>query len=546
LRYKYQILALFVFLLGSLPCFSQDDAWFYIRAKDTVFNPEFKMERGKMTYQGTDQALKRIFDKYEIKAFKKTYKKAKKEHLKRTFFVISDKKELCYDLLSYKPETFIFGEIINEEDKRIFEPNDYGLTSTIGDNIGLQANLDYLDFMEVPKAWYYTTGSPNTIIGIADARVDTSNIEFRSKTVALRKTSYSKGHGIGVASIAAAQGNNGYGIPGICYDCSIKTSGYGEFKTLSHAMELSRAGAKVVNCSWVGSKYYETAQLAINEMFENGTIIVAGAGNRSWKQTHGEKIYYPASYDHVISVSSVMYKHERVADNTLIADKGYPYASNIRGYVGRSVGFKDNDITKKEHIWPASTTTLNPFVDLLAPSAGVLRFSKYVEDNSIDYIQFEASSPSAPFVAGTIGLMYSLNPCLPADEVETILKFTSMNIDHIEANRPFSGNYGSGILNVGNAVEMVYKLYTSDEISIIEDQVFSRWDFKLTAFSRRVVIREQQFIDDATFDLKAKNRIVIGENTILRPNENGFISLKIDPDLEKECDLVLREGFMPD
>jgi hypothetical protein len=58
-----------------------------------------------------------------------------------------------------------------------------------------------------------------------------------------------------------------------------------------------------------------------------------------------------------------------------------------------------------------------------------------------------------------------------------------------------------------------------------------------------VVIRDQQFIDDATFDLKAKNRIVIKGNTILKPNYNGHISLKIDPDLKKECDLEHREGF---
>jgi len=525
------------------PVFSQGDSWFYIRAKDSLFQPEFKIEQEGMVYQGDDVTLKEIFEKYHIIEFKKTYKKAKKEHLKKTFFVIADKKELCYELLKFAADKFTFGEIINEEDKKIFEPNDYGLTSTIGENIGAQANLDYLDFLDLPKAWYYTTGSPSTIIGISDARVDTSNYDFKHKTTVLRRSSYSKGHGSGVASIAAAQGNNGYGIPGVCYDCSIKTSDYGEFRNLSQAMELSNAGAKVVNCSWVGSKYYDTAQLAINEMFENGTIVVAGAGNKSWKQTKGEKLYYPASYDHVISVATAMYKYESIEDNTIIADKGYPFASNIRGYIGRSVGFKDKDVTKEDHIWPVSTTTLNPYVDLLAPSVGILRFSKYIEEDELVYIQYEASSPSAPLVSGAIGLMYSLNPCLPLDEVETILKLTSMNIDHIKANKPFAGNYGAGILNVGDAVKMVYDLYTPTETAYIEDQVFSRWNFKLTSLSDEVVIRDQQFIDNATLELKAKNRIVIKENTILKPNYNGHITLKIDPDLEMECDLELREGF---
>jgi hypothetical protein len=530
-------------MLGSIPVLSQDESWFYIRAKDSLFVPEFNEVNDEMVYQGNNEMLKEIFEKYEIKVFKRTYRNSKKENLKKTFFVIADKKELCYDLLKFASDKFTFGEIINEEDKKIFEPNDYGLTSTIGENLGAKANLDYLDFLDVPKAWYYTTGSPSTIIGISDARVDTSNIEFKNKTTILSRSPYSKGHGTGVASIAAAQGNNGYGIPGVCYDCSIYTSSYGENKNLSQLMELSKAGARVVNCSWIGSIYYETAQEVIDEMFENGTIVVAGAGNRSWKQTKGKKLYYPASYRNVISVATAMYRHEKIEDNTLIADKGYPYASNIRGYLGRSIGFKDKDTTKTHHIWPTSTTTLNPHIDILAPSVGILRFSKYIENDELVYVQYEASSPSVPLVTGAIGLMYSLNPCLPVDEVETILKFTSMNIDHIEANKQFSGNYGAGMLNVGKAVKMVYNLYTSSETAYIEDQTFSRWKFKLTSQSKEVIIRNQQFRENATLDIKAKNRIVIKGNTILKPNYNGHITLKIEPDLKMKCDLELRDGF---
>ncbi len=40
----------------------------------------------------------------------------------------------------------------------------------------------------------------------------------------------SKGHGSAVASIAASQGDNEYGVPGICYDCSIYATQYGIFK----------------------------------------------------------------------------------------------------------------------------------------------------------------------------------------------------------------------------------------------------------------------------------------------------------------------------
>ena len=56
-------------------------------------------------------------------------------------------------------------------------------------------------------------------------------------------------------------------------------------------------------------------------------------------------------------------------------------------------------------------------------------------------------------------------------------------------------------------------------------------------------MQNQQFTEAVVFELKAKNKIVIGENTIIKPNKNGSIILKIDATIEKQCDLVLREGF---
>lgn len=521
---------------------SQEESWFYLRAKDTLFNPVFEETITGMKYAGDDQNLKAILDEYEIYDFKKTFRNAKKEDLKRTFFVRANSWELMSDLLRKANHIFNFGELINEEDQKIFEPNDYGLTSTIGENTGLQVYLDYLDFLEVPKAWYYTTGSRDIAIGISDGAVDTTNLDFKGKTKVYRNSPVARGHGYSQAANAAAQGDNGYGIPGICYDCSIAATRYGHSRSLWQLLELSRDGVKVINCSWIGGRYYETAQAAIDEMFENGTIIVASSGNKDWQKTKGEKLYYPASYDKVISVSSAMHRYEKITDNLLTSAKGNPYGENIRGYLGRTVGFKGHDMDNPEVIFRVSVATLNPQVDLLAPTVGLFRFSKFILDDELLYSTSETTSGASPQVSGTIGLMFSLYPCLPVDEVETILKFTSWNIDHIEANRYFDGMYGAGMLNTGRAVKMVHDLYNPEEVAIIENQDFSRWDFKLTAFSKEVHIRNQKFREDATFELKAKNQIVIGANTVLKPGANGSVVLRIDPDIEKECELRLREN----
>ena len=99
MRLKSSNLLILLFLSFSISVVSQEDSWFYIKAKDTLFQPKFENDKGLLSYQGDDHILKEIFEKYQIKEFKKTYKKAKKEDLKKTFFVISDRKELCYELL---------------------------------------------------------------------------------------------------------------------------------------------------------------------------------------------------------------------------------------------------------------------------------------------------------------------------------------------------------------------------------------------------------------------------------------------------------------
>lgn len=530
------------FLFFSLhSAYSQNRAWFYLRANDTLFQPSFENVDNQLIYKGNDVRLKSVLENHKIYTFKKTLRKASKKNYNKTFFVISEDESLLEELLSKTSHIFKSGEIIPEADKKIFEPNDYGLTSTIGENLGFQVNLDYYDYLDLPKAWYYTTGSPEIVIGISDAQVDTSNIEFKYKTKVLKGSGFYNGHGSGVAAIAAAQGDNAYGIPGICYDCSIYSTNFGDFTRYSDLSALAQAGARVINASWVGEYRSDESQKVIDKLFENGAIIVAAAGNKNWIQVDkGKKLYYPASHNHVISVSTVMYKHDAVADNIKLLDGNY-FAENIKGYLGRTVGFKDNDTLNPYHIYPVSVTTLNKAVDILAPSAGQFKFSRFVKNGSMDYIASEATSAAAPVVSGAIGLMFSLYPCLPLGEVESILKLTSINIDDIDVNRPYTGTYGSGALNIGNAVEMVFQLYSEKETAYIQNQNFSRWDFKLTSLSEAVVIRNQKFTDEARLNLQAKNKIVIKKNTVLRPNAKGSFSFKINPSLQKECELKLRD-----
>ncbi len=540
----------FLFILIVFFPFSvlaQDEAWFYFRAHDTVFSPSFEKTDDFLNYIGSDSRLKTVLGQYKIKTFKKTWKHAKRENLRKTFFVIADREDLLDHLLMDASHLFEFGEIIAEEDKKIFEPNDYGLTSTIGENIGAQVNLDYLDVLEVPNAWYYTTGSRDVIIGISDGSIDSTDIEFAGKTKIVQSSTLSNGHGYSVAQSAAGQGDNAYGTPGVCYDCSIYATNYRHFQTLEQLVELSRLGAKVINCSWGITTYYQTAQDAIYEIFDNGTVVVAIGHNKSFAESKGEIYYYPASYDKVIAVSSASHRYADYRENIRIEEaKDLYFVENIRYYVGRTAGFNNNDTLQQPYLYPVSIRNLNDQIDIVAPSVGIFRYSELALNNKIDVSQFNQTSGVAPLVTGTVGLMFSLYPCLPVDEVESILKLTSTNIDDISANKPYAGLYGAGMMNTGKAVKMVFDMFAEKEPVKIENQRFNRWDFKLTSLSD-VLFQNQEFTENATLELTSKKGITILENTILKPNANGGIHLKINPALEKECELRLRDpGILDD
>ncbi len=276
-------------------------------------------------------------------------------------------------------------------------------------------------------------------------------------------------------------------------------------------------------------------------MFKEGIIVVAAAGNRNFNMTKGKVFSYPASYRHVISVSSGMYRHENPLDNILQLENGIYYTSNLRGSVGMTMGFPENDTLQEPYVFPVSTAMLNTEVDILAPTAELLMFQEFINKGEVRNYKFETTSGATPLVSGTIGLMFSLYPCLPAEEVEPILKITALNVDDVPGNKRFAGLYGAGLLQTGKAIKLLHHLKNENETAYIENQNFSRWDFKVKGVSKEIVIRNQTFSDGSTLEVESKNRIRLTANTVLKPNKSGKIHLKINPKLKNECDLQTRK-----
>lgn len=291
----------------------------------------------------------------------------------------------------------------------IFDPS----TMYVPDDYSIAFTTDYaLDLINAIGAWQYTTGDPNVLLGITDENFDLTHEELVGKIAFGGSTGLpSVYHGTAVAVTAAGATNNGLGKSSIGHDCRLIL----EIMNYNGMLVARDNGAKVINASWHdgGCTFNSYSQAIMDELYNDGVVVIAAAGNGNVTCGTSYGTAYPAGYNHVISVTSVgpNDNHER-----------YP-----------------GD--------PASAHQHNASVDISAPGYDVP-----LTVSAGWYLTGNGTSFAAPFVTGTAGLMLSVNPCLTVDQVETILKSTSVDIDAL--NPTYAGLIGEGRLDAEAAVAM--------------------------------------------------------------------------------------------
>lgn len=293
------------------------------------------------------------------------------------------------------------------------QPNDYTVTFT--------SNWA-LDLINANGAWNVTTSNPDVNIAISDMNFYSNHEELIGKINYYDESNpLSKNHGTAVATIAAGNTNNGVGLSSIGYNSSLSLYRMNYNEVLS----ASYAGARVINISWASScSFNPYVQNALTEVYNNGTFIVAAAGNGG-NCGGPSNLVYPAAYDHVFAVTSVGYQ------------------DNIEKVIG--------DSTTRHQT--------NSSVDICAPGHDVPLTGAPGE-----YTTSSGTSFAAPYVTGTVGLMLAANPNITNDEIDSILRITATNID--ELNSDYVGKIGSGRLNSANAVAMAFKMI---EETVVDD-----------------------------------------------------------------------------
>ena len=163
-----------------------------------------------------------------------------------------------------------------------------------------------------------TTGGNETIVAVLDTGIDRNHEELSGKVIAEINFTDSPtqsdvhGHGTHVAGIIGAR-DDGLGVSGVAPGCSLQNvkvaSDIGSCQASNLAQGIIWAvdnGASVINISIEFEGPSLALERAINYAWEQGTLVVAAAGNRS-----SDAPTYPAYYQNCLSVSAVK------DDNTL-------------------------------------------------------------------------------------------------------------------------------------------------------------------------------------------------------------------------------------
>lgn len=541
---------IYCFLFCSSIGLAKQNAKFYLEFADLNFVPSVtKNNDGTLTLITDNSQINAIYRKYVIYSFERIAPKALSINLQKTYAIECSNIQLMDDLHNNFPNIYVMVEKIDKpiDGGILYTPNDYTLLES---SLGSDYEQNYLDAINAEEAWDITHGSPDVLIGIADTGFQLAHEELANKNATLlgSNTGYpSNWHGTDVTGLAAGETNNNKGISSIGFDSGLIVkvgTGYVPYFT-----SLVENGAKVLNGSWYttittnGGTPNITDQNLINDYTDQNVVVVIAAGNgpgSGWPpsvvnaENYSNRYYYPASYQNVISVSTVGDKNIPNTttipfDNWLNIHKIHtPPNSHYSGTGTPGIPILESEIFHQH----------NDSVDIVVPAYRLPIIGAWTNSDywAIDENGLSGTSFSAPIVCGTVGLMFAVNYCLKPKEVESILKLTAVNIEDLPENLEFHGRLGGGALDAFKAVEMANEMAKPFGTVNVTDRILYRnWFYKLETAPFEIKMEDNLITDGAKVKFFARDNIEVLSGDYLP--DIGYVDLQINSSLSLDCEI---------
>ena len=441
LKNAFGILAMLLLLVS--PAFSQGNSGdyqegrIYVRLKPNIIHKTGEIIPAPLVFNTNELPFaNKLNEKFKIKSMGRAFRDLASHKLNATTVLEFDRTDLTNELIAtLKRDPMV--ELVERipQDTRDLVPNDPSL--------GSQWHLSKIN---AAGAWDYFSSGSTVVVAIVDDAVERTHPDLSANIWVNTKEIFGNGldddgngyvddmngwdladndnnpdpptteysHGTHVAGIVGATTNNGVGISSIGYSVKLmclKASGANPNSISAGYQGILYAannGANVVNCSWgsTGSSS-ETLQEIINYANSKGCIVVAAAGNSNNSTKH-----YPAAYNGVISVASTA----------------------------------NTDVK-------SSFSNYGDWVTVSAPGGD---FNGFQILSTVPYGGYEGkvgTSMASPVVAGLVGLMKSLNPGMPNNDLINCLYSSCESI--LLQNPTFPGQLGAGRINAQAALACV-------------------------------------------------------------------------------------------
>ena len=166
--------------------------------------------------------------------------------------------------------------------------------------------------ISAPQAWQIASGNLDTTIAVLDTGINQTHIDLAGKVIANINFTRSptvddvQGHGTHIAGIIGAIANNGTGIAGLAYNCSLMNVKVADDRGYCAAAAVAKGvvwavdnGAKIINISLTLIGPTQALEDAVNYAWNRGVVVVAASGNYV-----DDVPMYPACYSNCIAVAA--------------------------------------------------------------------------------------------------------------------------------------------------------------------------------------------------------------------------------------------------